>query len=117
MCAVLSPAVVWKTTGGKCLCVSVGRESAGADGGTCGAGGRDGGPSQTGLQSHSYIRSMTGAIAETKTVITDQCRYTSELKPFLSVVGVLYGGRQVQNALQFRSTIGAPVLWDADLIL
>lgn len=56
-----------------------------------------GGPSPTGLQSHSYIRSITGAIAKTKTVITDQCRYTSELKPFLSGVGVLYGGRQVQT--------------------
>lgn len=60
-----------------------------------------GGLSQTGLQSDSYIRSITGAIAKTKTVITDQCRYTSELKPFLSIVGVLYGGRQVQTRCNF----------------
>lgn len=64
-----------------------------------------GGLSQAGLRSHGSIRSIPGTIAKTKAVITDQCRYTSELKPFLSVVGVLYGGRQVQTRCKTLNAI------------
>lgn len=64
-----------------------------------------GGPSRAGLRPRGCTRSITGAVAQTEAVITDQCRYTSELKPFSSVVGVLYGGRQVQTRCQTVNAI------------
>lgn len=64
-----------------------------------------GGPSRAGLRPRGCTRSITGAVAQTEAVITDQCRYTSELKPFSSVVGVLYGGRQVHTRCQTVNAI------------